>query len=220
MIRQPLQKNIKPGFGEINKTNLKFSESEETTSFAVLDKFGNCISITYTLNANFGCKTLLPKTGILLNNEMDDFSSKPGTPNMFGLIGGEANKIEPGKRMLSSMTPTIVLSNGEFKMALGSPGGSRIITSVLQNYLNVTLFNMNAKDAVNKPRFHHQWLPDRIDLEPILYNNKKLTKKLKNAGQNINKRKKMGNCIIILSNNGKISASADKRGTGKAIISK
>lgn len=212
--------DVKPGFGDVEKSTLMQKESEETTSYAVLDKMGNCISITYTLNGNYGCKILLPETGILLNNEMDDFSSKPGTPNLFGLVGGIANKIEPKKRMLSSMTPAIVLEKGNFKMALGSPGGSTIITSVLQNYLNISLFDMSAEDAVNFPRFHHQWLPDQIDLEPELFDNLNLNNKLKSKGQTLNKRGEIGNCVIILSNNNKITASADKRGTGLAIISK
>jgi len=211
--------HVFPGFGKVSQSGLQLNESEETTSFAVLDKYGNCISITYTLNANYGCKITLPETGIMLNNEMDDFSSKPGTPNLFGLIGGIANKIEPEKRMLSSMTPTIVLNNGTLKMALGSPGGSTIITTVLQDFLNISLFNMDATEAVNSPRFHHQWLPDKINLEPKLFNNKPLIKKLENKGHLINEKQKIGNSIIILLNKGKVSASADKRGTGIAIIS-
>jgi gamma-glutamyltranspeptidase/glutathione hydrolase len=213
-------KNIFPGYGEVKNSGLMLKESTETTSFAVLDKQGNCVSITYTLNGNYGCKVLLPETGILLNNEMDDFSSKPGTPNLFGLIGGIANKIEPEKRMLSSMTPAIVLNSGDFKMALGSPGGSTIITTVLQTYLNLSLFNMNIKKAINSPRFHHQWMPDNIYLEPELFNNNNLRQSLVKKGQNVKKREKIGNAIIILKQGNTVFAAADKRGTGVAIISR
>ncbi len=213
-------KTVYPGYGKVETSGLMLQESTETTSFAVLDKNGNCVSITYTLNGNYGCKVLLPKTGILLNNEMDDFSSKPGTPNLFGLIGGIANQIEPEKRMLSSMTPAIVLADGKFKMALGSPGGSTIITTVLQTYLNVSLFNMNVTNAINSPRFHHQWLPDNIYLEPELFDNKLLTQRLEQKGQILKKRNKIGNAILILKKENSVFAAADKRGTGVAIISR
>ncbi len=140
-------------------------ESFETTHTSVVDAEGNAVSVTTTLNSNFGSKVWVNGAGFFLNNEMDDFSSKPGVPNQFGLIGAEANSIQPGKRMLSSMTPTIVEKDGEVFLVLGAPGGSTIITAVFQVFLNVAEFDMNLEDAVNAGRFHHQWLPDQILVE-------------------------------------------------------
>src|SRR5690606_6667095 len=139
-----------------------FSEKPETTHFSIVDKFGNAVAVTTTLNGSFGSKLFIPELGFFLNNEMDDFSAKPGEPNMFGLVGGEANAIAPQKRMLSSMTPTIVEKEGILFMFVGPPGVSTIITSVLQTILNVQVFGMDMQEAVNAPRFHHQWLPDVI----------------------------------------------------------
>ena len=141
------------------------AEHEQTTHFSVVDKFGNAASITTTLNGSYGSKVVVAGSGFLLNNEMDDFSVKPGFPNMYGLIGGKANAISPEKRMLSSMTPTIVEKDGELYMVVGTPGGSTIITSVFQTILNVVEFNMNMQQAVDAKRFHHQWLPDKISYE-------------------------------------------------------
>lgn len=141
------------------------AESTETTHYNVVDADGNAVAVTYTLNGGFGNGITVPGAGFLLNNEMDDFSAKPSAPNMFGLIGSEANAIQPGKRPLSSMTPTILTKDGKFFMAVGGPGGSRIPTAVLQVILNVVDFGMNAQDAVDAPRFHHQWMPDRISME-------------------------------------------------------
>lgn len=140
-------------------------ESEETTHYSIVDQFGNAIAATTTLNGAYGSKLYSNELGFFLNNEMDDFSAKPGYPNMFGLIGAEANSIEPEKRMLSSMTPTIIEKGGDFWMSLGTPGGSTIITSVLQTVLNVYEFDMSMQEAVDAPRFHHQWLPDEIVFE-------------------------------------------------------
>jgi gamma-glutamyltranspeptidase/glutathione hydrolase len=137
-------------------------ETYETTHISIIDEAGNAVSITTTLNGNFGSKVIVDGGGFFLNNEMDDFSAKPGVPNMFGLIGKEANAIQPGKRMLSSMTPTIVEKDGELFMVLGAPGGSTIITAVLQTFLNVVEFEMTLAEAVDAPRFHHQWMPDVI----------------------------------------------------------
>jgi len=150
--------NILPGSGLEN-------ESLDTTHFSVADKNGNIVSNTYTLNSGFGSGVIIDGTGILMNNEMDDFVSAPGVPNQFGLIGGEANKIEPFKRPLSSMTPTIVLKKGKPIYATGSPGGSRIITTVLQFLLNTLVFKMEISDATVVPRIHHQWKPDVLMLE-------------------------------------------------------
>jgi len=143
-------------------------ESSETTHYSVVDKDRNCVSVTYTLNMNFGSKIVVDGAGFLLNNEMDDFSSKPGVPNYFGLVGNEANSIQPGKRPLSSMTPTIVLKSGQPYLILGSPGGSRIITNVYQVMLNALEFKMPVLEAVSVPRFHSQWLPDLLYLEDQL----------------------------------------------------
>jgi gamma-glutamyltranspeptidase/glutathione hydrolase len=144
-----------------------FTESEETTHYSIYDKYGNAVSTTTTLNSSYGNNIVVDGAGFLMNNEMDDFSAKPGEPNIFGLTGGEANSIEPGKRMLSSMTPTIVLKEGRPYLIIGSPGGSTIITVVLQVILNCLDFGMDIKQAIDMPRIHHQWLPDRIDYEPF-----------------------------------------------------
>jgi len=141
-------------------------ESKDTTHFSTMDAAGNMVSNTYTLNFSYGNGRTVAGAGFLLNNEMDDFSAKPGTPNGFGLIGGVANSIEPGKRPLSSMTPVFLFKNGQPVMATGSPGGSTIITAVLQTVLNVMEFDMNAATATARPRIHHQWFPDRLILEP------------------------------------------------------
>ncbi|MDO6825546.1 gamma-glutamyltransferase [Marinobacter sp. 1_MG-2023] len=140
-------------------------ESPETTHFSVVDKWGNAVSNTYTINFSYGSGITVEGAGFLLNNEMDDFSAKPGVPNAYGLIGGEANKVEPGKRMLSSMSPTIVRKDNRNFLVTGSPGGSRIITTTLQVIMNVIDHDMNIQTAVNAPRIHHQWLPDQIRIE-------------------------------------------------------
>jgi gamma-glutamyltranspeptidase / glutathione hydrolase len=141
------------------------SESMETTHYSVVDAEGNAVAVTYTLNGGYGNGITVPGLGFLLNNEMDDFSSKPGSPNMFGLVQGERNSIAPHKRPLSAMTPTILLKDGKLFMTVGAPGGSRIPTAVLQVILNVVDFGMNVQDAIDAPRVHHQWLPDRLSLE-------------------------------------------------------
>jgi gamma-glutamyltranspeptidase/glutathione hydrolase len=141
------------------------TEQMETTHYSVVDKDGNAVAVTYTLNGGYGNGITVPGLGFLLNNEMDDFAAKPGSPNMFGLVQGETNAIAPGKRPLSSMTPTIVLKDGRLFMTAGAPGGSRISTAVMQVILNVIDFGMNVQDAVDAPRFHHQWQPDKLSLE-------------------------------------------------------
>jgi gamma-glutamyltranspeptidase/glutathione hydrolase len=141
------------------------AESEQTTHFSIVDASGNAVAVTTTLNGSYGSKLVIGGAGFFMNNEMDDFSIKAGVPNMFGLIGGEANAIEGGKRMLSSMTPTIVTHNGELFMVTGTPGGATIITSVYQNILNVIDHGMSMQGAVEAPRFHHQWLPEKTFYE-------------------------------------------------------
>ena len=150
---------------EIRPGSPKDSESNETTHFSVMDAEGNVVSNTYTINFGYGTGIVAAGTGILLNNELDDFSAKPGVPNAYGLIGGEANAVEGGKRPLSSMTPTIVLKDGQPFLATGSPGGSRIITTTLQIILNVIDHGMNIAAATATPRVHHQWLPDELRVE-------------------------------------------------------
>jgi gamma-glutamyltranspeptidase/glutathione hydrolase len=150
---------------QIRPGNLEMPESTQTTHFNVVDSEGNAVAVTYTLNGGFGSGVTAPGLGFLLNNEMDDFAAKPGTENMFHLIQGERNAIQPGKRPLSSMTPTILVRDGKLFMALGAPGGSRIINGVMEVILNVVDFHMNVQDAIDWPRFHHQWMPDELYLE-------------------------------------------------------
>lgn len=162
-------------------------ESTETTHFSIVDSLGNAIAVTTTLNAAYGSKLYVKELGFFLNNEMDDFSAKTGEPNMFGLIGGEANAIAPQKRMLSSMTPTLVEKDGQFWMSLGTPGGSTIITSVLQTILNVSEFGMTMQEAVDAPRFHHQWIPDVVQFEPDSFD-PSLLKQLEAKGYTIDEK--------------------------------
>jgi len=176
-----------------------YNESEETTHYSVVDKWGNAVSVTTTINGWFGNGIVVDNSGFLLNNEMDDFSSKPGHPNKYGLIGNKANAIEPNKRMLSSMTPTIVENNdGSLFLVLGSPGGSTIITTVAQIFLNVVEKNMNIKEAVEQSRFHHQWLPDAISFEYQNFSNETLLD-LESRGHSYYFRHSIGeaNCILI-----------------------
>ena len=144
-------------------------EKAETTSYSVLDKDGNAVAVTYTLNGAFGAGVMAGNTGFLLNDEMDDFSVEPGSANQYGLVKGESNAIAPGKRPLSSMTPVVVMKDGAVQLVAGSPGGPRIITSVLQAFLNVVDYGMDAQTAVDMPRFHHQWKPDEIETERFAF---------------------------------------------------
>lgn len=198
---------IKPG--DLGK------ESPQTTHLSVADSKGNMVSLTTTLNDVFGSKVVVDGAGFLLNNEMDDFSVKPGVPNIYGLVGNEANAIEPGKRMLSSMTPTIILKDSKPFLVIGSPGGGKIITAVLQSIINIIDFDMSVKDAVDLPRFHHQWLPDIIQFE------KSYTLEMVNI-------KKIGYSVKIISDfarveaikynpDGTLTGHSDRRGSGKAL---
>ncbi|SKB68676.1 gamma-glutamyltranspeptidase / glutathione hydrolase [Sphingobacterium nematocida] len=192
-------------------------ESEETTHFSIVDKEGNAVSLTTTINGSYGSCVWVGGAGFLLNNEMDDFSVKPGSPNMYGLLGGKANAIQPGKRMLSAMTPTIIEKDGKLRMVVGTPGGSTIITSVLQTILNVLEFDMSAQESVSAARFHHQWKPDYIDVEEKAIN-AEIRKSLEKDGYKINKRGPIGRVenIVILPN-GRLQTGADPRGDDKAM---
>lgn len=190
-------------------------ESEETTHFNVLDKEGNAVSVTTTINGGYGSRVVVGGAGFFLNNEMDDFSVKPGVPNMFGAVGQEANAIAPNKRMLSSMTPTIVLKNGKPWILVGTPGGTTIITSVYQTIVDIMDFGMTPHDAVNMPKFHHQWLPDVVYLEKGFDTN--VARQLEDMGYKIVRRGAIGRTEVIMVNkDGSITAVADHRGDDSA----
>ena len=199
---------IKPG-------EIPAVESEETTHLSVIDKSGNAVAVTTTLNNSYGSKTVVGGAGFILNDEMDDFSVKPGVPNMYGAIGGEANAIMPGKRMLSSMTPTIVLKDGSPYLIIGTPGGTTIPTSVFQTIVNIIEFNMSTEDAVWKPKFHHQWLPDEVYVEKTFPAATK--KSLEGMGYKIGERNGIGRTEVIkILSNKKFEAVADNRGDDAA----
>ena len=190
-------------------------ESMETTHYVIVDKDGNAASVTTTLNNSYGSLVVVEGAGFLLNDEMDDFSVKPGTPNLYGLVGGKANAIQPQKRMLSSMTPSILEKDGKLFMVVGTPGGSTIITSVFQAILNVVDFGMTMQEAVAAPRFHHQWLPDQVDYEPKAIS-ENVRETLRKKGYNLKERKPYGRVDGILVNpNGTYQGGADPRGDDK-----
>jgi len=199
---------VKPG-------DIPAVESEETTHLSVIDKDGNAVAVTTTLNNSYGSKTVVGGAGFILNDEMDDFSVKPGVPNMYGAVGGEANAIMPGKRMLSSMTPTLVLKDGMPYLVIGTPGGTTICTSVFQTIVNIIDFNMSTEDAVWKPKFHHQWLPDEVYLEKGFPTTTKQS--LEGMGYKVVDRNGIGRTEVIkVLPNKKFEAVADNRGDDSA----
>ncbi len=201
-----VSEKIKPGLGH---------ESKETTHLSVIDKDGNAVAATTTLNGSYGSRTVIGGAGFFLNNEMDDFSVKPGVPNMYGAIGGEANAVMPGKRMLSSMTPTIVLKDNKPFLVVGTPGGTTIPTSVFQTIINIIDFNLSTEDAVYKPKFHHQWLPDEVYLESGFLAATK--QRLLAMGYKIVDVPEIGRTEVIkVLPDGKFEAVADKRGEDSA----
>jgi gamma-glutamyltranspeptidase/glutathione hydrolase len=193
-------------------------ESAQTTHYSVVDDDGNAVANTYTLNNGYGSGVTAEGAGFLLNDEMDDFAAKPGTPNLYGLVQGEANAVAPKKRPLSSMTPTLVLQDGKLRLVLGSPGGGTIINTVLQVFLNNLVFKMDILQAVSFPRFHHQWMPDRLILERVGFSADTI-QKLREAGYQVDLRGAMGDCeaIEIDPHSGWKFGAADPRADGKAV---
>lgn len=208
-------KDFEPGkAGNSKDIHPGLEESEETTHFSIIDEEGNAVAVTTTINTDYGSRVVVGGAGFLLNNEMDDFSAKPGAPNAFGLLGTDANAIEPNKRMVSSMMPTIVLDNNRPYMVVGTPGGSTIITSVLQSILNIMEFELTPEEAVNTPKFHHQWKPDVIYIEDDFPSN--IAYQLEEMGYTIEKRSPIGRTELILIDEKGIHAIADKRGDDSA----
>jgi gamma-glutamyltranspeptidase/glutathione hydrolase len=193
----------------------EFPESEETTHLSIVDQWGNAVAVTTTLNGSYGSKTVVGGAGFLLNNEMDDFSVKPGVPNMYGALGTEANAIAPGKRMLSSMTPSVILKKGKPFIIVGTPGGTTITTSLYQSIVNIIDFKLSAFDAVNKPKFHHQWQPDLIYVEKDFP--AETVRKMEAMGYTFKERAPIGQTELILIRGKKIEAVADKRGGDTAL---
>lgn len=210
---------IRPALVTASETimpGLHHPESEQTTHFSIVDADGNAVSLTTTINSAFGSRVMVEGAGFLLNNEMDDFSVKPGTPNQFGLVGNGANAIAPGKRMLSSMTPTIVEKDGQLLLVIGSPGGATIITSVMQNIVNVLVYGMGMQESVSAPRFHHQWLPDKLFLEEGRFDTVTI-RQLQAMGYTVQQRPPIGRVDAILRlGDGRYEGGADPRGDDAA----
>jgi gamma-glutamyltranspeptidase / glutathione hydrolase len=197
---------VRPGLGAVE------NEGAETTHYSIVDRWGNAVAVTYTLNDSFGAGVVAGDTGFLLNDEMDDFTSRPGVANMYGLVQGKRNAIAPGKRPLSSMTPTIVTQDGKLRMVTGSPGGPRIITTTLETLLNVLAYGMSAQSAVDAPRTHMQWLPDQLDYEPGAFN-VETARALQEMGYTLQPVPKWGSAQIIVVNaqTGLLEGGSDRR---------
>lgn len=209
-LAQKIDVNTARPSAEIKPGKLAPYESNQTTHFSVVDKQGNAVAVTYTLNTYFGSGIVAGNSGILMNNEMDDFSAKPGTPNVYGLVGGEANAVQPYKRPLSSMSPTIIAKGGKTWLVTGSPGGSRIITTVLQMVVNSIDFCMNVAEATNAPRFHHQWLPDQLRVEKGF--SPDTLKLLEARGQHVKVMPTMGSTqSIMIGPDGMLYGASDPR---------
>ena len=210
-------KNQATPSSEVGKIIPQPKESTETTHISIIDKEGNAVAVTTTLNGLYGSKVVVSGAGFFLNNEMDDFSIKPGVPNMFGAVGGEANKIEPGKRMLSSMTPTIVLKNGKPFIVVGTPGGTTIPTSVYQSIVNVVDFKLNPNLSVNLPKFHHQWLPEIVAVEKHFPET--TISNLEKLGYKIDRWNQIGRTeMIVVDEKGNATAVADGRGDDSVAV--
>lgn len=210
-------KNQATPSSEVGKIIPQPKESTETTHISIIDKEGNAVAVTTTLNGLYGSKVVVSGAGFFLNNEMDDFSIKPGVPNMFGAVGGEANKIEPGKRMLSSMTPTIVLRNGKPFIVVGTPGGTTIPTSVYQSIVNVVDFKLNPNFSVNLPKFHHQWLPEIVAVEKHFPET--TISNLEKLGYKIDRWNQIGRTeMIVVDEKGNATAVADGRGDDSVAV--
>lgn len=213
--RASIQPDRATSSDEVKPGSINIHESTETTHYNIVDADGNAVAVTYTLNAGYGSGVTAPGLGFLLNDEMDDFASKPGEPNMFGLVQGESNAIQPGKRPLSSMMPTIVTKDGKFFMAIGAPGGSRIITGVTEVFLNIVDFHMNPQDANDFPRFHHQWRPDKLYVERGT--SPDTIARLKQMGYDVAPATGgVARVEVILSENGWLEGASDGRASGKA----
>ena len=213
------QKNKATPSSEVGKIIAQPKESTETTHISIVDKEGNAVAVTTTLNGLYGSKVVVTGAGFFLNNEMDDFSVKPGVPNMFGAVGGEANSIKPGKRMLSSMTPTIVLKNGKPYIIVGTPGGTTIPTSVYQSVVDVLDFGLDTNITVNAPKFHHQWLPETVMVEKNFPET--TIKDLENMNYKVERTSKIGRTeMIVVDDNGNAVAVADGRGDDSVAVEK
>jgi len=210
-------KNKATPSSEVGKIIAQPAESTETTHISIVDKEGNAVAVTTTLNGLYGSKVVVSGAGFFLNNQMDDFSVKPGVPNMFGAVGGEANAIEPGKRMLSSMTPTIVLKNGKPYIIVGTPGGTTIPTSVYQSIVNTVDFKLSPNMTVNSPKFHHQWLPETVMVEENFPEN--TISDLQKMNYKIERESQIGRTeMIIIDENGNAIAVTDGRGDDSVAV--